>query len=201
MPRILKWLATFVIFVAAAGFYFWAHHTYHPGGNSAVAADKALSPRQRVVQAAVGLQGVLYDYSGGRLRPLGLLVCTDVPWLAYHASGIKLDQLMAKDYKLHPDNYAKFPGNNPGTSYFSRRVENQKVFFSDTGRLIRNCREPLPGDTVFHGNYHVTMVLAVHPDHTYDEIETAPDTHFVTIHRHKVWTPRDVGRFRRLQRA
>jgi len=184
-----------LLLFAAAGLYMWAVHTYHARRLAAISSSIGLSPEEKVVKAAASLQGVLYDYSGGRLPSLGLLVCTDVPRLAYRAAGIDLDELMAADYRLHPKRYAFFPGNNPSTRYFARRVVNQKVFFSDTGRLIKDCAAPQPGDTVFYGDSHVSMVLAVYPDRTWDEIEAAPATVWVTIHRRKAWLPRDVGRF------
>ncbi|CAA7602583.1 yijf periplasmic ecs4873 precursor cc1379 signal domain pm0035 [Acididesulfobacillus acetoxydans] len=196
--RGLKWLVILVILLPIAGFYVWFFHTFHPARLGVITSATGLSQEEKVVQAAKSLQGILYDYSGGRLLRFGLLVCTDVPRLSYQAAGIDIGSLMAADYKRHPDHYSAFPGNNPSTSYFDRRVENQKVFFSDTGRLIRNCTAPEPGDSVFYGSSHVTMVLAVYPDHTYDEIETAPGTCLATVHYHKKWTPRDVGRFKRL---
>ena len=199
MFRGFRWLVILVILLLATSYYVWSFHTFHPARLGVVATSTGLSQEEKVVQAAKNLQGVIYDYSGGRLLKLGLLVCTDVPRLSYQAAGIDLGSLMAADYKKHPDNYAAFAGNNPSISYFDRRVENQKVFFSDTGRLIRNCTDPEPGDSVFYGTSHVTMVLAVYPDHTYDEIETAPGTLFVTVHYHKAWVPKDVGRFNRLQ--
>ena len=195
VSRGFRWLLILVILLLTAGFYVWSFHTFHPARPGVIAAAKGLSQEEKVVQAAKNLQGILYDYSGGRLLKYGLLVCTDVPHLSYQAAGIDIGHLMAADYKKHPDHYAGFAGNNPSTSYFARRVENQKVFFSDTGGLIRNCTAPKPGDSVFYGTSHVTMVLAVYPDHTYDEIETAPGTFFVTVHYHKAWVPRDVGRF------
>ncbi|KLU61120.1 hypothetical protein CEB3_c26900 [Peptococcaceae bacterium CEB3] len=199
MRRGFRWLLILVILLpVAGGLYVWSFHTFRPARLAVVASATGLSQEEKVVQAAKNLQGILYDFSGGRLLRFGLLVCTDVPRLSYQAAGIDIGSLMAADYKKHPDHYSAFPGNNPSTSYFDRRVENQKVFFSDTGRLIRNCTAPEPGDSVFYGTSHVTMVLAVFPDHTYDEIETAPGTLFVTIHYHKKWIPRDVGRFKRL---
>ena len=199
MRRFSKVLAVVVILLVGAGFYLRSEHTFRQGPLQAIAAEQGLSPRQKVVQAAMDLRGVLYDFSGGRLLSLGLLVCTDVPRLAYEADGIDLDRLMTADWRLHAGNYARFAGNNPSTAYFARRVENQRVFFSDTGRLIRHCTTPEPGDTVFYGDAHVAMVVAVYPDHTYDELDLAPGTVFATIHHHKTWVPRDVGRFGRLQ--
>ena len=195
MRRFFKVLGAVVILLVGAGCYLWSAHTYRPGQLLAI----ELSPRQKVIQAAADLKGVLYDFSGGRLLSVGLLVCTDVPRLAYEADGIDLDRLMAADWHLHAGNYTHFAGNNPSTPYFARRVENLRVFFADTGRLVKHCTAPEPGDTVFYGDAHVTMVLAVYPDHTYDEMDLSPDTVFATIHHHKTWIPRDVGRFRRLQ--
>ena len=199
MRRGAKVLAAAVIVVVGAGFYLWSEHTFHQAPLQAIAAEQRLTPRQKVLRAALDLRGVLYDFSGGRLLSQGLLVCTDVPRLAYEAGGIDLERLMAADWRLHAGNYARFAGNDPSTPYFDRRVENLRVFFADTGRLIRHCTAPRPGDTVFYCNAHVTMVLAVYPDHTYDELDLAPGGVFATVHHHKTWVPRDVGRFARLQ--
>ncbi|MGC7870594.1 DUF1287 domain-containing protein [Desulfosporosinus sp. SYSU MS00001] len=199
MFRGFRWLVVLVILLLSISSYVWSFHTFHPARLSVIATTTGLSQEEKVVQAAKNLQGVIYDYSGGRFLKLGLLVCTDVPRLSYQTAGIDIGGLMAADYKKYPDHYAAFAGNNPSTPYFARRVENQKVFFNDTSRLIRNCTAPEPGDSVFYGTSHVTMVLAVYPDHTYDEIETAPGTLLVTVHYHKAWVPKDVGRFNRLQ--
>ncbi|WP_161486061.1 DUF1287 domain-containing protein [Desulfotomaculum copahuensis] len=196
--RYIKWPLLFIVFLFAGGLYIFIFHTYNPGKMQAITNDQSLSRQERFVSAAESLRGVLYDYARGHLVKYGLLVCTDVPRLCYPAAGINLERLMAADYRLHPEHYPGLPGNDPGSPYFSRRVQNIYAFFKDTNRLVGNCSTPKPGDTVFYGQAHVTMVVKVYPDHTYDEIEAAPGIVFTAIHRHKPWAPRDVGRFKRL---
>lgn len=51
------------------------------------------------------------------------------------------------------------------------------------------------GDIVFYSRYHATLVVDVHSDGTYDEVEADPDLVFVKEHHHKKWSPKDVARF------
>ncbi len=151
-----------------------------------------------IVSAARGMGGTIYDYSSGGYNNFfgrcGLLVCIDVPRLAYADAGIYLEQLLRDDFLKHPEHYDTRAGTNtPATPFFFRRVTNL-LAYCETNGYYMVAQKPAPGDLLFYGSMHITMVTAAYPDGTYDEIESAPWTGMVVEHRRLRWTPREVGR-------
>ncbi|EST11499.1 DUF1287 domain-containing protein [Sporolactobacillus laevolacticus] len=163
------------------------------------ANNNGRSNMQDIVSGAKRLTGVLYDplkgghgNIGGRM---GFIVCIDVPRIAYADAGIYLDQLMKDDYERHPDHYQTQKGTNtPATPYFYRRVRNVYDYAKANKMLIRKAGTPKVGDIVFYSRYHATLVVGVHSDGTYDEVEAHPKLIFVQEHKHKKWRPKDVAR-------
>jgi len=145
------------------------------------------------------LKGILYDQLQGRLNNIGgkfgLIVCIDVPRIAYANAGIYIEKLMNEDYKANKTKYDSRNGTNtPNTQFFFRRVSNLFVYCRNSNKLIEKCLVPRIGDIVFYGTGHVTLVSDVHNDGTYDELETHPGTIVVIEHKNKKWVPRNVGR-------
>jgi uncharacterized protein YijF (DUF1287 family) len=169
------------------------------GRNVPDADGDGIDDASDIARNARGLLGIGYDFSQGKFDNLGgrlgLVVCVDVPRLAYAGAGISLEKLLKDDFAAHPSHYDTDGGRNtPASPFFGRRVRNLYVYCHGNGCLIEKCGEPKVGDLVFYGRVHVALVVEVHGDGTYDEIEAAPAALVVAEHRHKRWVARDVGR-------
>ncbi|MGE5480713.1 MAG: DUF1287 domain-containing protein [Chloroflexota bacterium] len=154
---------------------------------------------QDIAENARKLKGTFYEYFKGLYENIGgkagFLVCYDVPRIAYRKAGLSLDVLLREDYAKNKDNYNPEKGINlPNTDYFFRRTRNLYAYCEGNGKLIKNCLKPRPGDVLFYGRYHITLVIEVNPDGTINEVESAPETIFITEHKNKKWRPMDVGR-------
>ncbi|WP_077614364.1 DUF1287 domain-containing protein [Caenibacillus caldisaponilyticus] len=159
-----------------------------------------ISNAQDIAQMGNQLAGTLYDPLKGGYEniggKLGFIVCIDVPRIAYAHAGIYLQDLLTRDFKAHPEHYDTQNGmNTPQTPYFFRRVRNVYDYAEGNGLLIKKSAAPKVGDIVFYGRYHATLVVGVHKDGTYDEVEAHPKLIFVQKHVHKKWKPHDVARF------
>lgn len=152
-----------------------------------------------VISNARKLKGIYYDQFQGGFNniggKMGFLVCCDVPNIAYAKAGMPLENLLDKDYKSHPEHYNSKNGQNtPSTIFFFRRVENYYAYCKYNNKLIINCKNPKPGDLIFYGQGHVSIISEVHSDGTINEIETNRKTIFVVEHKNKKWKSGTVGR-------
>jgi uncharacterized protein YijF (DUF1287 family) len=218
-----KLFSGLLLAVLALVAYLWVFHSYysplrsHPDEPSGVvlaakASGASRGPRSEadvdgdgiedaadVARNARGLRGIGYDLFQGKYDNLGgrigLVVCVDVPRIAYAGAGISLEKLLRDDFAAHPGHYDTDGGRNtPASPFFCRRVRNLYAYCLGNGCLIAGCAEPRVGDLVFYGRMHVALVTGVHGDGTYDEVEAAPRAVFVVEHEKKRWLARDVGR-------
>jgi uncharacterized protein YijF (DUF1287 family) len=167
--------------------------TYNDDNNNGV------SNQEEIARNGVTLVGTLYDPLKGSIYniggKMGFIVCIDVPRIAYGQAGISLASLLKSDFEQNPEHYQTEGGiNTPDTPFFYRRVRNVYSYAQGNGMLIEKATEPKVGDIVFYGKYHATLVVSVHEDGTYDEVEAHPQLIFVKKHEHKKWIPRDVAR-------
>lgn len=152
-----------------------------------------------IIGNAREMKGVMYEYLQGKHdnigRKLGFLVCIDIPSIAYKKAGIDFEYLLKEDYKKNSNYYSYENGiNTPSTSFFFRRTRNLYSYCKANNKLILKCKKPKPGDLIFYGQVHISMVSQVNEDGTYNEIENAPWTVFTIEHKNKDWIPIDVGR-------
>ncbi|MBI2386632.1 MAG: DUF1287 domain-containing protein [Elusimicrobia bacterium] len=144
--------------------------------------------RSRVVAEARKLIGLWYDPAQGYLNDvggkMGLIVCMDVPRLAYRNSGTSIRKLLEQDYKAHPDHYGKRDG-RPGDPYFDRRARNLYSYCKHNGCLDM-IGPPEPGDVVFMSRgregwiTHIALVTEVGADGGYRVVEASRDRWYVT---------------------
>lgn len=144
--------------------------------------------RGRVVAEARKLIGVLYDplqgYFGDPFGRSGLIVCMDVPVIAYRNAGASLRRLLEADFEAHPDRY-RSNGGKPGDPFFHRRARNLHAFCAGSGRLDLGG-PPRPGDVAFYSGRrqgmvtHIALVSAVRPDGSYDVVEASRDHFYLT---------------------
>ncbi|TFB24264.1 DUF1287 domain-containing protein [Filobacillus milosensis] len=193
--------------------YLFSFHSYH--GESFVDASSSsstdnlpintdanqngISNKEEISNEASQLVGTLYDPLKGGIYnvggKLGFIVCIDVPRIAYGHAGISLADLLEQDYQRSPEHYDAEGGiNTPETPFFFRRVRNVYDFAKGNDLLIEEVETPEVGDIVFYGQYHATLVTAVHEDGTYNEVEAHPKLIVVKEHKNKKWIPRDVAR-------
>ena len=152
-----------------------------------------------IIINARDMKGTFYEYLKGKYNNfganLGFLVCFDIPRIAYQNAGLSIELLLKDDYTNHPEFYNSENGNNlPNTPFFFRRTRNLYSYCQANGRLFVNCKNPKPGDVIFHGRFHISIITEIHKDGTYNEIETAPWTIIAVEHKNKKWEPMDVGR-------
>ncbi|RLQ97425.1 DUF1287 domain-containing protein [Falsibacillus albus] len=167
--------------------------------SSGDANGNGVSNIKEISANGVKLAGTLYDPLKGSINntggKMGFIVCIDVPRIAYGQAGISLADMLESDYEEHPEHYETAGGSNtPDTPYFFRRVRNVYDFAKGNGMLVQKAEEPKIGDIVFYGRYHSTLVVGVHDDGTYDEVEAHPKLVFVQEHKRKKWIPHDVAR-------
>ena len=151
-----------------------------------------------IVNNARKLKWTIYDYFQGKHDniggKMGLIVCIDVPKIAYEKAGIYFEQLLREDYKKHRVYYNQEIGNDPSSKFFFRRVRNLYDYCKANNKLIKNCMTPQKGDLIFYGRWHIALVGEVYKDGTYDKIESSPFTFFTLEHKNKKWIAMDVGR-------
>lgn len=148
----------------------------------------ANADRSRVVAEARKLIGLWYDpvqgYFGDIGGKMGLIVCMDVPRLAYRNAGTSIRKLLETDYKAHPEHYGKRDG-RPGDPYFDRRARNLHSYCKHNGCLDLSG-PPEPGDVVFMSRSrtgwisHIALVSSVAADGTYRVIEASRDEWYIT---------------------
>lgn len=164
--------------------------------------------RARVVAEARKLIGLWYDpaqgYFGDAGGKLGLIVCMDVPRLAYRNAGASIRRLLEADYKAHPEHYGKRDG-RPGDPFFDRRARNLYSYCKHNGCLDL-AGPPAPGDVVFLSRgtaswiSHIALVSEVRADGRYRVIEASRDEWYVTREEDaekmlgRGWTFRGFGR-------
>ena len=144
--------------------------------------------RSLIVGEARKLIGLWYDPVQGSLNDiggkLGLIVCMDVPRLAYRNAGTSIRKLLTEDYKAHPEHYGKRDG-RPGDPYFDRRARNLYSYCKYNGCLDM-VGPPEPGDVVFmsHGQNawvtHIALVSGVGADGRYRVVEASRDEWYIT---------------------
>lgn len=144
--------------------------------------------RSRVVEEGRKLIGLWYDPIQGYFNNLGgrmgLIVCMDVPRLAYRNAGASIKKLLEADYRAHPEHYGKRDG-RPGDPYFDRRARNLYSYCKHNGCLDM-VGPPEPGDVVFMSHSrtgwvtHIAMVSAVNADGKYQVLEASRDEWYVT---------------------
>lgn len=105
--------------------------------------------REKVVAEARRLRGILYDplqgmYGdlGGRL---GLIVCMDVPVIAYRNAGASVRRLLEGAYAKDASPFSPRDG-RPGNPFFHRRARNLFAYCKAACRLTV---EPRPADVAF----------------------------------------------------
>lgn len=143
--------------------------------------------RTRIVAEARKLKGLWYDPLQGYFNDaggkLGMIVCMDVPRLAYRNAGTSLKKLLENDYKGHPEHYGKRDG-RPGDPYFDRRARNLYSFCKHNG-CLHLSGPPEPGDVVFMGHSrvgwitHIALVTDVQMD-KFSVVEASRDEWYVT---------------------
>lgn len=164
--------------------------------------------RARIVAEGRKLLGVWYDpvqgYFNNAGGKLGLIVCMDVPVLAYQNAGTSIKRLLEADYARHPEHYGKRDG-RPGDPYFHRRARNLYSYCEHNGCLDMKG-PPRPGDVVFmsHGPNawisHIALVSDVSPDGAYRVVEASRDEWYATREEAgekmlgRGWTFRGFGR-------
>lgn len=144
--------------------------------------------RSRIVGEARKLVGLMYDPAQGYLGnvggKMGLIVCMDVPRLAYRNSGTSIKRLLEDDYRAHPEHYGKHDG-RPGDPYFDRRARNLYSYCMYNGCLDLKG-PPQPGDVVFMSHSengwvaHIALVSSVAPDGRYRVVEASRDEWYLT---------------------
>lgn len=144
--------------------------------------------RARVVGEARKLIGLWYDPAQGYLNDIGgkmgLIVCMDVPRLAYRNAGTSIRKLLTDDYKAHPEHYGKRDG-RPGDPYFDRRARNLYSYCKHNGCLDL-VGPPQPGDVVFMSHSqtgwitHIALVSEVGADGKYRVVEASRDEWYIT---------------------
>ena len=182
-------VAVIILMGATAGaFVVVAHDHAYRGPNVEPAAWNANADRAKVVDEARKLVGLMYDpvqgYLGNIGGKMGLIVCMDVPRLAYRNAGASIGRLLAEDYRAHPDHYGKHDG-RPGDPYFDRRARNLYSYCKFNGCLDTKG-PPQPGDVVFMSHSqngwitHIALVSSVSPDGHYRVVEASRDEWYLT---------------------
>jgi uncharacterized protein YijF (DUF1287 family) len=144
-----------------------------------------LPPAAAVVAHARKLAGTPYDPLMGRYGNIGakagLIVCSDVPNIAYGLAGFSLQRALERDYKKDPSAYDSDNGNKPGNPFFHRRARNLYAYFRANGMLLPPGSVPHVADLVFYSHTpnsyisHVALVTEL-KDGNYSVMESAPET-------------------------
>lgn len=179
--------------------YIYFFRLYHGSVERPRIYPKAEKPAETVVAAARSLKGILYDQTKGKYNNIGgrcgMLVCIDVPRIAYAKAGIDMDSMLRADYKIHKQFYWHDGApNTPESGFFVRRVRNLLAYCRANGKLIMDAPEPRPGDLVIYGMMHVAMVSDTDGKGNVRIIETAPDTLRTVEHDWTPWEPQKICR-------
>ncbi|MBI5200482.1 MAG: DUF1287 domain-containing protein [Elusimicrobia bacterium] len=203
---LLSGVATFCLALPLAAFVGRSRF-YRGPAVEPVAWNPAVS-RDAIVAEARKLVGVWYDpvqggfgNLGGRL---GLIVCMDVPVIAYRNAGTSIRRLLEADYRAHPGRYSSRDG-SPRDPYFDRRARNLHTYCRENGCLDL-AGPPKPADVVFLSRgetapiTHIVLVSGVEPSGRYSVIEASRDEWYVTREEpgeavfRRGWTFRGFGR-------
>lgn len=180
--------ALLLVSAAAAAFAVFAPGHVYRGPAAEPAAWNPAADRGAIVAEARKLIGVWYDPAQGRFNDLGgklgLIVCTDVPRLAYRNAGASLLRLLEADYAAHPRHYGPKDG-RPGDPYFDRRARNLYSYCKHNGCLDLTG-PPQPGDIVFMSRgpdgwiSHIALVSEVAADGSWQVVEASRDEWYLT---------------------
>jgi uncharacterized protein YijF (DUF1287 family) len=181
---------------------------FYRGPTAEPAAWDAKADRSRIVAEARKLVGVWYDPAQGSLHNvggrLGLIVCMDVPVIAYRNAGTSMRKLLESDYRAHPEHYGPRDG-RPGDPYFERRARNLYSYCRHNGCLDMKG-PPSPGDVMFLSRgetgeiTHIVLVSETKDDGSYKVVEASRDEWYVTREEDggaplaRGWTFRGFGR-------
>lgn len=170
-----------------AGAVFIVPHLYR-GPMKEPATWNPRVPRAAVVAEARKLVGILYDPVQGQYGDaggkMGMIVCMDVPRLAYRNAGASLRRLLEGDYRKHPEHYDPLDG-GPGDPYFDRRARNLFTYCRYNGCLDLKG-PPEPGDVVFLSRgekamiTHIALITEVLPDGTWRIVESSRDDFYLS---------------------
>lgn len=173
---------------SAAAFVVFAHQHAYRGPESEPSAWNPNADRGQIVDEARKLIGLMYDPAQGYLGniggKMGLIVCMDVPRLAYRNAGTSIKRLLEEDFHAHPEHYGKHDG-RPGDPYFDRRARNLYSYCKFNGCLDMKG-PPAPGDVVFMSHSqngwitHIALVSSVSPDGHYRVVEASRDEWYLT---------------------
>jgi len=199
LARMWFWFKAGLCLCAALAVYVYIFRLYHGSVEKLKIHPKPANPAETAVVAARSLKGILYDQSKGRYNNLagrlGMIVCIDVPRLAYARAGMDLDALLRRDYAV-PREYSRkeSAGNTPDTPFFFRRVRNLRSYCRANGKMLLEGAEPRPGDLVFFGIMHVAMVTEVDGKGYFRLIENSPDTLWTVEHGWETWANNSMCR-------
>jgi uncharacterized protein YijF (DUF1287 family) len=181
--------ALFLLFAtSAASFLVFARRHAYRGPQTEPANWDPNVDRSRIVEEARKLAGLMYDPAQGYLNNIGgrmgLIVCMDVPRLAYRNAGTSIKRLLEEDYRAHPEHYGEHDG-RPGDPFFDRRARNLYSYCKFNGCLDLKG-PPKPGDVVFLSRSregwvtHIALVSDVAPDGRYKVVEASRDEWYLT---------------------
>ena len=187
LKRVLLASAALLAAGAAAFVLFARVHAYR-GPDAEPAEWNPKADRGRIVAEARQLIGVLYDpiqgLYGDFFGKRGLIVCMDVPRIAYRNAGTSLKKLLEDDWRAHPGRYGKKDG-GPGDPFFDRRARNLYTYCRHNGCLDLEG-PPKPGDVVFMSATpkarisHIALVTDVAADGSYRVVESSRDDLYLT---------------------
>lgn len=176
------------LFISAISLMILGRNRFYRGPLTEPAVWNPKTDRARIVEEGRKLIGLWYDPAQGYLNDiggkLGLIVCMDVPRLAYRNAGTSIRKLLETDYKAHPEHYGKRDG-RPGDPYFDRRARNLYSYCKHNGCLDMSG-PPEPGDVVFMSHSqtgwvtHIAMVSSVGADGRYRVVEASRDEWYIT---------------------
>jgi uncharacterized protein YijF (DUF1287 family) len=185
--RVIRVMAVIGLLAVAALLIIGRNHVYH-GPKTDPPKWDSRADRLRVVEEGRKLIGVWYDpfqgYMGNIGGRMGMIVCMDVPVIAYRNAGASVRRLLEDDYKAHPEHYDRRDG-SPGDPFFERRARNLYTYCSHNGCLDMTG-PPEPGDVVFMsksrtgGISHIALVTSVEGDGRYKVVESSRDEWYVT---------------------
>jgi len=190
MQRRRRSLAVDVLLVVATvGVAMAARGRFYRGSSLEPASWTPAVSRERIVAEARQLRGIWYDplqgYFGNLGGRLGLIVCMDVPVIAYRNAGASLRRLLEADYRAHPRHYAPGDG-KPGDPYFHRRARNLYAYCKANGCLSAG-EPPAPGDVAFFSRSRDGVIA-----HIALVSETAPAVRVVEASRDYGYVTREV---------
>ncbi len=188
MPKIPRLFAKATVFflvlssVAISLNFFVRAHLYRGPQKEPKVWTNSVN-RTRIVEEARKLVGIWYDplqgYFGNLGGQLGLIVCVDVPVIAYRNAGASIRRLLESDYARHPYYYHHRDG-KPGNPFFHRRARNL-YSYCKSNELLDLKGPPSPGDLVFLSRsrqgaiMHIALVSQVDSEGRYWVVEASRD--------------------------